>query len=66
MLNISPASISAFNSKERESPDAKDAFVATICPIIPISFSVMNARCGKMRQPPQEQEEHEQQTIYTI
>jgi hypothetical protein len=38
----------------------------TICPIIPISFAVMNA-CGcQMRQPPEKQKEHEQQTIDAV
>ena len=54
LLNIPTLSVSAFNIKEIESTQTKNAFVATIRPIIPISFAVMNAPRCQMRQPPQQ------------
>ncbi|MGH2509022.1 MAG: hypothetical protein ACRDHZ_16700, partial [Ktedonobacteraceae bacterium] len=55
--------IPAFNIKEIKPTYTKDAFIATIRPIRPIPFAMMNAPCCQMRQPPEEQKEHQQQTI---
>src|SRR5260370_31005105 len=66
LLDISTMSIPTLNIKEIEPAQTKDAFVATISPSIPISFSVMNARRREVRQPPQQQKEDEQQTIHAI
>lgn len=59
-------SIPAFNVKEVEPTNPKDAFVTAICPIIAVSFAVMHASCRQVCQPPQQQKENEQETIDAI
>lgn len=66
LLNISTTRISAFNIEEVEPTQTENAFIATINSIIPISFAVMHARGSQMCKPPQEQKEHQQQTIHAI
>lgn len=66
MLNISPTSISALNSKEMQPPNAKDAFIATILSVITITFAVIHARGGYMNEPLGGEKEDQQEAINAI
>lgn len=57
--------ISSLNIQEIEPAYPKDAFVATIMPVVAISFPVMDAGSSHMSQPPEQEKKHQQEPVHS-